>query len=465
VILIIVSTAMALLAITRLVRGSSTSPYVLAQLDQLLAGILIAVGTGSLVITIASVLVIALAIAATFRAKTRVAIVVSLVTCSPAAALAIVLDASSPSDDAPYVAALVLIAIALALAAFVLGFFAIQTRSLRQQLTNHERQLEAILEVTPVVLAAIDPSRNVVTLAGDAEEWRQLSGQPIPPESTLATLVAASGNGNRTTGDITLGERIFNVTCDPGSNGEVLITAHDVTVRLLAKQRLEELLASKDQFIAAVSHELRTPLASVLGFSELIQEQMDPAHPLAPMVTEVADESAEMAAIIDDLLIAARTSLESVSTEARDVNLAAEASAVIDTMRSRLSKRPTARLDHAVAHADPIRVRQIIRNLLTNADRYGGTSVEVATRISGSSALLVVRDSGPPLPEDRREAIFEPYESSGPVRGQPAAIGLGLSVSRALAELMGGSISYSHDGTWSAFELRLPVGLARTPSI
>ncbi len=125
-------------------------------------------------------------------------------------------------------------------------------------------------------------------------------------------------------------------------------------------------------------------------------------------------------------------------------------------MGSRLGRIPETCLDNVIASADPIRVRQIVRNLLTNADRYGGDSVQVETRVADDAAVLIVRDSGDPLPAERRELIFEPYESSGPVRGQPAAIGLGLAVSRTLAELMGGSISYDHDGEWSVFELRLP---------
>ncbi len=444
------------LAARRVARDSGAAPYPLSQLDQLAAGIAIAVGTTSLWITTASVVMISGAIAGSFRAPRRLAVLVSLATGIPPLLMAFFLDGSGSGDDSTYGAALVLIVIGLTLAAFILGFFAMQTRQLKDELTDRERQIDAILGVTPVVLAAIDESMAVTTLVGSSEPWWALSGSRVPADSPLSGLVLRTRQGERAMGDITIAGHTFNVTCDPGTNGETLVTAYDVTMRTEAKRRLEEVLKSKDQFIAAVSHELRTPLASVLGFSEIIRERMQVSDPLEPMIMEVADQSAEMAAIIDDLLIAARSRFESVPTEAREINLAAEATGVISSMGSRLGRIPETCLDNVIASADPIRVRQIVRNLLTNADRYGGDSVQVETRVADDAAVLIVRDSGDPLPAERRELIFEPYESSGPVRGQPAAIGLGLAVSRTLAELMGGSISYDHDGEWSVFELRLP---------
>ncbi|MDJ0953891.1 MAG: HAMP domain-containing sensor histidine kinase [Acidimicrobiia bacterium] len=443
------------LAAMRVARDKGAAPYPLAQLDQLAAGVAIAAGTGSFLITTAAVAMISAAIAGSFRAPLRVAVPVSLATGVPPILMAFLLDRGN-TDSASYGAVLVLIVIGLTLSAFILGFFAVQTRQLRDQLTDRERQIDAILDVTPVVLAAVDESMSVTTLAGNAEPWLALSGSQVATSSQLASLVRSTGNGERATGDITLAGHTYNVTCDPGTNGETLVTAYDVTARTEAKRRLEEVLESKDQFIAAVSHELRTPLASVLGFSEIIRERMQIADPLEPMIVEVADQSAEMAAIIDDLLIAARSRVESVPTEQREINLAAEANGVIASMGSRLGSIPETCLDNVIASADPIRVRQIVRNLLTNADRYGGDEVRLETRVAEDAAVLIVRDSGDPLPAERRDLIFEPYESSGPVRGQPAAMGLGLAVSRTLAELMGGSISYDHDGKWSVFELRLP---------
>ncbi len=443
-------------ALWRLIADTKISPYGLAQLDLLLAGVAIASATASLAITTAAVAFIVVAVTASFRAPRRTAVAASIACGAPPLIIASVLDSTTSGRETTYLATIVLVVIMLALSSFILAVIATRTRDLGLLLRHRESQLSAILDVTPVVLAAVDKDLTLTTLAGNSEVWHELSGKRLDGNSSLAKLVGTAQGTARSTADIAIDDRTFNVTCDPGTEGESLLTVYDVTVRTIARQRLEEIVRSKDQFIAAVSHELRTPLASVVGFSELIRERMNPIDPLEPMMMEVADQSAEMAAIIDDLLIAARASFESVPTQPRDINLAAEANAVIETMGSRLETPPQRRLADVVAYADPIRVRQIIRNLLTNADRYGGEEVWVGTVVADSAAVLTVKDSGAPLPPERREAIFEPYESSGPVRGQPAAIGLGLAVSRTLAELMGGSISYGHDGSWSVFELRLP---------
>ena len=81
----------------------------------------------------------------------------------------------------------------------------------------------------------------------------------------------------------------------------------------------------------------------------------------------------------------------------------------------------------------------------------------MSTAGDGPHAVLEICDDGTPLPPELQDRIFEPYESSGPVGGQPAAIGLGLSVSRTLAELMDGTLRYRHRDGWSVFELRLPA--------
>jgi signal transduction histidine kinase len=216
-------------------------------------------------------------------------------------------------------------------------------------------------------------------------------------------------------------------------------------------------MRSKDQFIAAISHELRTPLSAVLGFAEEIRAEMASGDPLRTMVDVVADQSAEMAAIIEDLLVNARTSFEGVPLTPHPIGLADEAAAVVETIGPRLTKLVNRQLDPVEAFADPIRVRQIVRNLLTNADRYGGEKIEIGTYREGTEAVLEISDTGNPLPPALRERIFEPYESSGPVGGQPAAIGLGLAVSRTLAELMSGTLEYRYRDGWSVFELRLPM--------
>jgi signal transduction histidine kinase len=100
-------------------------------------------------------------------------------------------------------------------------------------------------------------------------------------------------------------------------------------------------------------------------------------------------------------------------------------------------------------------VKQIVRNLVVNAERYGGPGRRMVVEGSGASAVLEVRDDGPPIPHEEHERIFEPYERGEDRPGVTAAVGLGLAVSRRLAILMEGDLSYGHDGE-SVFRLSLP---------
>jgi signal transduction histidine kinase len=434
-----------------------TTPYGVALVDMWLTGLVVALATGSVLITAAVVGVVVAAITATFAAPQRTVKATAAVGMATALPLAAWVGNRSSAGAEEHVEALVLIVLLLAIAILILIFFLVYARQLRHRLSSQERQLQAVLDVTPVVLASVDSDGSVVNLAGNVPGWIESDAADLVPDD-LRLLLSEAQDGSRVVRDVRIGSRVFRVIAEPGIDGTGLLTAYDISDQVEAQERLEDLVRSKDQFIAAVSHELRTPLTSVLGYAELVRDSTPAPDPLHGMVAEIADQSAEMAAIIDDLLVAARSSFESVPMSLRRIELHQEALAVAATVGPRLTRAPEFSLGEVEAYADPIRVRQVIRNLLTNADRYGGDQLLVCVGRNSHHALLEVRDDGPPLPQELRERIFQPYESLGPVKGQPAAIGLGLAVSRTLAELMNGRLTYDHDGNWSVFRLRLPLG-------
>ncbi len=102
-----------------------------------------------------------------------------------------------------------------------------------------------------------------------------------------------------------------------------------------------------------------------------------------------------------------------------------------------------------------------MRNLIVNAQRYGGDEIRVAVTSGGFGGAVEVRDSGSPLPDEEVEAIFSRYYRTHQTPGVTASVGLGLAVSRELARPMGGDITYHHDGE-AVFTLRLPTA-ERTP--
>lgn len=229
--------------------------------------------------------------------------------------------------------------------------------------------------------------------------------------------------------------------------------------RETTRQRLIELVQSKDRFVASVSHELRTPLSAVLGFAEELKHRADKYQPaeLTEMLELIADQSQDMADMVEDLLVAARADIGTINIRLQDVYLRSQAEAVLTGLDTSHKDRVEVIGGPGKAWADPTRTRQIIRNLLSNAVRYGGSKVVAEAHSAGELTVLSVRDDGPGLPRSEWERIFEPYQRAHDRPTQPGSIGLGLTVSRQLARLMGGDVTYRSNESESIFELTLPA--------
>lgn len=228
------------------------------------------------------------------------------------------------------------------------------------------------------------------------------------------------------------------------------------------KAHMEKLLKAKDQFVAAVSHELRTPLTAVLGFAEMMyggafEGDVEGAEEVTKLIFSQAQEVNH---IIDDLIVGARSDIGTIRTNQSMFDLADEVHAVVDPLAEAMEKDLRIDVDSAFVFADPLRVRQVLRNLLTNSNRYGGPIVRVGLELQEDLVVLLFSDNGEGVPLSQREAIFEPFQSTGGADA-PTAMGLGLTVSRQLAQLMGGDLSYDYVDGWSEFRLSL---LRREPA-
>ncbi|MFP5331089.1 MAG: ATP-binding protein [Acidimicrobiia bacterium] len=223
-----------------------------------------------------------------------------------------------------------------------------------------------------------------------------------------------------------------------------------------ANAQLNDLIRTKDEFIASISHELRTPLAVVVGLAAELRDHGDSMDDdeYDELLSMVVSQSNDLAAIIDDLLVAARADIGTLSIVTEEVDLVS----VLDRALAPIADKEQVEIDLAVHHvqADPVRLTQILRNLVTNAIRYGGPHVGIRAWMDDDVAIIDVWDDGEPLADEQRIRIFEPYYTAHDMSGQPSAVGLGLTVSRNLAQRMGGDLSYDHDGSRSVFTLRLP---------
>ncbi len=240
---------------------------------------------------------------------------------------------------------------------------------------------------------------------------------------------------------------------------ESLLDAIDV--QRSAAADLQEVVDNKDRLVASVSHELRTPLTGILGFAESL---LDMRGDLSPEVGEfaevIAGESRDMADIIEDLLVAARADMGTLAIKIGAFDLEEEVKSVLASSKLqslRVGKSLVLDLEPSPVEADPLRSRQIIRNLLNNAFRYGGSSVWVGLRTEGRYVRLWVSDDGDGLQEGEDRLVFEPYYTARQTPSQPGSVGIGLAVSRQLARLMGGEVTLHRTEGRTVFTLILPA--------
>jgi PAS domain S-box-containing protein len=254
-----------------------------------------------------------------------------------------------------------------------------------------------------------------------------------------------------------------------------------VEAAMLAAQAAERANAAKTQFLSHMSHELRTPLNAVLGFSQLLL--LDGADPLTPAqrakLRHIEDAGAHLLAMIDDVLDLTRIESGGLALSPETVSLPAlareavallagaarDAGVRVDVVGSALG---AASADHV--HADHLRMRQVLVNLLGNAIKYnrrGGSATLSWAAIGGERVRISVRDTGHGLTAEQRSHLFEPFNRLGAERTQVQGTGIGLVVTQRLVQLMGGHIEVeSVAGTGSCFSVVLPrAHLAAAPAL
>jgi two-component system OmpR family sensor kinase len=196
----------------------------------------------------------------------------------------------------------------------------------------------------------------------------------------------------------------------------------------------------------------------VLGFAKELASESDRLEPseIADSAAIIAEQATDLSAIIDDLLVAARIDIQAVSVLSETVDLRSELEAVVAAMGENHRCRVMISDSRAEAVGDHLRVRQILRNLLSNAIEHGGDHVYAEVESWGDFSTITIIDDGPGIPEEVQGRMFEPYFHGIGDSGQPESIGLGLAVSRFLARLMSGDLDLVPHPTATAFRLSLP---------
>ena len=269
----------------------------------------------------------------------------------------------------------------------------------------------------------------------------------------------------------------FNFVFQPLSSDAgvyaVLVVATDVSdlvrARIAAENSQREALAAsraKSDFLARMSHELRTPLAAIIGYGELLVDEI--TGPINEeqkrQLQRIRSSANHLLSIIDEILTLARMEAGKERVELRDVEISDLMESVATMAEPLASAKGLAfKMDVEGAaktiHTDAVKLRQVLLNLLSNAVKYTDKGeISVTTEIHDGVVDFMVTDTGVGVSEDHLEKIFEPFwQVEQTTTRRAGGTGLGLAVTRQFVELLGGSIHVSSSlGEGSTFRVTIP---------
>lgn len=358
--------------------------------------------------------------------------------------------------------------------------YVVTLRDRTVEVHQHHRieRLGAIVDATTDLVASFDAVGRLiganpafVTFYGLSEGWRGKSLADCAPSNATADTrlffkLAGAERARSVEEELTRhdGRRVpvsLVVLRQPGP--DVTLDTYAWICRDISAQRehehsLRDAIDSRDRLVANVSHELRTPLTAVVGLAHELRDRYRhfTESEVAEFVEIMAEQSSEVSSIVEDLLAMARADAGQLLVQPSRIGLLEATIGALESLPRSLVDRLEMSDEEEKVMADPQRTRQIVRNLITNAQRYGGDRITVAIGRSGSFGCLEVADDGPAIAPEERDRMFEAYQRLTHEPTIPGATGLGLTVSRELAHLMGGSLEFVRRDGMNVFRLLLP---------
>ncbi|RMF41281.1 MAG: response regulator [Planctomycetota bacterium] len=372
----------------------------------------------------------------------------------------------------------------------------IDIQSLKQaqeQLTEKDRELRAILEFSPAFMFIKDLNGQYRIASAAAERFLGVPPEKVIGKTVYDLLPRATADRLRAkdrevaaTGKTIEFEfefeiqgvvRSIHTTKYPLRDERGNITAIagmwiDILPRTLAEKKAKQTLAYRDRFLATLSHELRNPVAAMNNAVQLIQRKLDDRDAVRRAVEIFSRQLVQVKRLLDDLLDLSRIMRGEIELRKRVIDLREVTSDSILATRSVVQSHEL-NLESEITdkplpvYGDPVRLQQMIVNLLVNATKYtpAGGQIHVALERKRNRAVLTIRDTGVGMSQDLLEKIFEPFvQADETLARSEGGLGLGLTLVKSIVEAHGGTVTAHSDGEGqgSTFTVSLPL-TQRTP--